>query len=137
MPQRKNVVRTSTVEVMGEDSYVLVRKITTAEAREVLELHQTRKASLREKASEKKLPQDLRSVYVEELQAGDAKDALEEALKRYADHIIEWNWVYEDGKTMPLPADDPTVLVALTGDEIRVLAKALGMLAEDDSKDFD
>ena len=135
-PQRKNVERVPTVDVMGTDSYVLVRKITTGEAREIVQFTKARKAELREKAQDARLPADLRAVYLQELQADDTELSIQEALKRYVEHIIEWNWVYEDGTAMPLPSKEPSVLNALTGEELRSLARALGMLTDQNVQDF-
>jgi len=136
MPQRKNVVRVDCTAVMGEESYVLVRQITTAEAREVLELSKQRNTEIREKATELRMPKELKPIYLQELQADSAQKSLEDALSRYADHILEWNWVFEDGTTMPLPSKDRAVLETLTGEELRLLARALGMLSSEDARDF-
>ena len=144
MPSRKNVARVKTTGVMGDGSYVLVRKLTNGEAREFLRDLRDRKAALREQILTEDTPREVRDIRRAELDAEDTDKAIADSLRTYMDHILDWNWVYEDKKDMPKPpkagapkeevAAFEAVLDELTQDETRALASALGLKTDEDLK---
>ena len=56
---------------------------------------------------------------------------LEEIETLLCELLIEWNWVDDDGRSLPLPSEDKSVLDQLTDEEFLFLAKALGGDAEE------
>ena len=104
MPKRTGTRRVESPEIQGDDSYVVVRKLKVAEMRKVIK-----------EAGEDAPPEQ----------------QFERAAKLYADHIVEWNWVDDDGKPMPQLKDDPDVLDQLYDAELMFLGEALvGTAAE-------
>jgi len=130
MPKRRNVVRVMTPEVQGDDSFVVVQKLTVGEAREVL-----RDGQLRTKAARKQMQaagddeQDRRMTQ-EIIDADAAMENIDWAVRRFAGHIKEWNWVDDDGQPLPQIKDDPTVIDLLSMDEMQSLSKAMGASEE-------
>lgn len=92
MPQRKSTLRVSCEPVQGEDSYVVLRRITLGEAKKFRTLDGT--------------PDFDRMSFL-------------------APHILDWNWVDDDGEPLPLPSTDSTVLDVLTDAEVAFLVNAL------------
>ena len=130
MPKRQNVVKVFTESVQGDDSYVIVRKLTVGEAREVLRDRQRRNKSAMKRMSE--AGQD-REMTKEMIDGETADENMTWAINRFKDHIREWNWVDDDGKPLPQIKDDPSVVDVLNLDEMRVLSNALGA-SEDEAK---
>lgn len=97
MPERQNRRRVPSPKVQGEDSWIEVTRLTVGEAREV----QTKR--------------------------GDPDvDAFVEVGKIYARHIVGWNWVDDDGDSLPLPKNDISVIDSLTDLEFTFIAEILG-----------
>ena len=130
MPKRKGIVRVGTEAVQGEDSYVVVRLLTVGEAREVLRDSRTRSMGYRKQLMDRELAEDERSMLKEEIDANVALENIEWAVRRFNDHITEWNWVDYDGSALPLPAADEAVIDLLTTEELRVLSEALSRRVE-------
>lgn len=95
MPQRSNTRKVMSPKVQGKDSFVEFRKITYGESK-----------ALRLEAKAHKDD--------EEWQMSSSEALL-------TDHIVDWNWVDGEGKPLPLPKDDPTVIEILNDDEITFL----------------
>jgi len=70
-----------------------------------------------------------RSLLVEEVRKArgikDDDDTFELGMDNITNHIVEWNWVDEDGEPLPLPSDDPGIMDKLTVDEVNFLANNL------------
>lgn len=96
MPKRQNLRRFPSEEVQGEDSYVVVSRLTVGEAREA-----------------------------DRLRKADDTDSFEAISKFYRDHVHAWNWVDDDGEPLPLPKDDPAVIDMLTDREFEFVAECL------------
>jgi len=123
MPTRRNVVRVVTASVQGDDSYVVVRKLTVGEAREVLRDRQRRNQSAMVRMADAGQNQE---IIQEAIDAEAAIENIEWAVKRFKGHIREWNWVDDDGEPLPQIKDDPDIVDQLSIDEMRVLSEALG-----------
>ena len=95
MPQRKPNERISSTEIQGEDSYVVISKMTVREVREA------RKRST------------------------DEGDMFELGIESTAKHVVDWNWVDNDGKSLPVPSENPEVMDDLNVEEMTFLAQAL------------
>jgi len=87
MPQRKPNERIPSVEIQGEDSYVVISRMTVKEVRE------SRKAS------------------------DEQGDMFELGLDSVARHIADWNWVDDAGKPLPLPSKNPEVMERAMDDQ--------------------
>ena len=96
MPQRKSTKKVNSEAVQGEGAYVVLKKVTVGMWKET-----------RAKIA---LP--------------DA-DSMTIDLETIRDHVVEWNWVDDDGEPWPVPSQDENVLDALTIDEKSFLVGAL------------
>lgn len=105
MPSRQSTRRVASKEVQGDDSFVVLRRLTVDEARAV-----------REAAKE------------------EGFDDFETSLRVVASHVVDWNWVDDDGNPLPLPATDGTVIGQLTDDEVRFLRDTLSGGSEQQRK---
>ena len=96
MPQRKSTKRINSESVQGEGSYVILKKLTVGMWK-----------AMRTRA--------------------DQKDADNFAidLDTIRDHVVEWNWVDDDGNPWSVPSEDEAVLEMLTIDEKSFLVGAL------------
>jgi len=115
-----------TPTVQGDDSYVVVRKLTVGEAQEVMRERQRHSKEARKALQQAGEDQALRDIFKEESQADAAYETFDWAVRRFADHILSWNWVLDDGTPMPQVKDDPSILAQLTSDEMKVISDALG-----------
>ena len=128
MPKRQNIQRVATPTVQGDDSYVVVRKLTVGEAREVLRDRQRRNKAAMQRMAEAGSDRDM----VQELIDGETADEnMAWAIDRFKDHIREWNWVDDDGNPFPQIKDDPSVIDLLSIEEMKVLSEALGADGEE------
>jgi len=96
MPKRQSVKKHNSAEVQGEGSFV----VTTAV--KVKEIRQIRKNA-----------------------ADPDFDDFEGGVALLANHIIEWNWVDDEGKPLPCPKEDPQVVDELTNEESEFLVNLL------------
>lgn len=63
----------------------------------------------------------------------DDADGFEIGIQMLADHIIEWNWVDDEGESLPLPKDDPEAIGRLTNSEADFLSELLIPKGESDT----
>lgn len=96
MAKRTSVRKFNTEEVQGEGSYVILSSLKIDEIREL------RKAS-----------------------KDDKYDIFEGGLEMLEKHILKYNWVGDDGKPLPLPKNDPSVIGQLTHEETEFLSSLL------------
>lgn len=97
MPERKRISTVPSPDVQGDDSWVKVAQFTVGE-------------------------------YTDLQERGEQEGADMWALEADAlsTHVIDWNWVDDDGKPMPLPTPkNPAPLKLLTRDETLFLVNAL------------
>ena len=99
MPQRKSTKRISSEAVQGEGSYVVLKKLTVGMWKE-----------LRTQANSPD---------------ADSTTHMNIDLETIRDHVVEWNWVGDDGEPWPVPSQDESVLETLTIDEKSFLIGAL------------
>lgn len=112
MPKRvnKKFKRVETAEVMGEGSYVLIRAPGFDALGNIMAL-----ASLNVEDGQA----DLSGVNAETI--GGVYSLL-------AETVVEWNWVDDEGKPLPQPADDPDVFRReLVLDEVQYLIERLDL----------
>ena len=93
MVERKRVRKIPSDEIQGEGSWVVVARITVGEIR------------TKQKAGRKK--------------GADIFGLTMDILKT---HVLEWNWVDDDGEPLPQPKDDPDVIDQLVEFETVFLA---------------
>ena len=116
MAQRQGIIRVDASDVQGDGAYVVVRKLGYAQ-------RQTATRMMAD-AFGGKLPQNLQGADItltsEFLAGNDAytRDLLTE-------NVLEWDWVDDAGKKMPIPSADPDVIKKLTDDEVNFLARAI------------
>jgi len=96
MPQRKRIIRFKSETVQGEDSWVEVSRLTVGEARRA-----------------------------DQIKDDPNTDSFGEVVELYQTHIVNWNWVDDDGEPLPLPRDDASVVDGLTADEFSFLGDCL------------
>jgi len=93
MPKRRVQKRFDTKDVQGDSSYVILSSLRVAERRQ----------------------------YVKDSKE-EGFEPLEWSITLLTRHLVEWNWVDEDGKALPIPRDDPAVVDSLTDPEAELLA---------------
>jgi len=113
MPGRKNTVRCVSEEVQGDDSFVIVRRVTVKEMQEV---------NTRRREAE-----------------GDDPDVATSFYSWYANfvcqHVASWNWVDDEEAPLPQPKDAPEIYDSLTTAEISFLDHAIfGNQTPDEAK---
>lgn len=96
MPKRQRVKRFDSTEVQGEGSFVTCSSTTLGEQREI---------GRRQKDGE-----DMGLVGLDVLRT----------------HILQWNWVDDDGEPMPQVSTDPDILDELTDAELEFLMACIG-----------
>lgn len=96
MPKRKRITRHDSEEVQGEGSWVKTATLTVAEMRESRKLAKTKNF-----------------------------DAFELGVDVTKTHVLEWNWVGDDGEPLPQVPDHPEVVDTLTDEEIGFLGKRI------------
>lgn len=124
MPKRQATRKVSTVEIMGEDSFVVYRPIKVKEQRELMEtskgfqksiLDHTEAfaVSIGKKVSELTADEEKQAVST----LDDANEMLHFMDKTLAERIVDWNWVDDDDEKLPIPADDWEVVLTLYAHE--------------------
>lgn len=101
MPQRLNLNRVETPKVQGDDSYVVVRKISGKMGFRLMAMS----AKVREGEADVELTREI------------ADTALGQ--------VREWNWVDDDGEPLPVPSKIEEPLETLTLEEIMEIVNAL------------
>lgn len=67
---------------------------------------------------------------------GDDSEEVEENANQYlAEHVLEWNWVDDEGKVFDLPRNNKEVLPLLTQEELNFIAKAMAGQNEEETAD--
>lgn len=92
-----------TADVQGDDSYVVITLPEVAEIREILG------------------------------HDGQDVETFEDGAGVIARHVLEWNWVDDDDKPLPVPTKDPSVVDRLTTLEYKALIEFL-LGSEEDRK---
>lgn len=116
MAQRQGIIRVDSAEVQGDGSYVVVRKLRYAQRQQATRMMAA--------AFGGTLPQKLEGADItltSDFLAGN--DAYTRDL--LTANVIEWNWVDDTGKGLPLPSTEPGVIERLTDDEVNFLARAI------------
>lgn len=96
MAKRKSTRKHDTEEVQGKGSYVVMSPFKVSE--------------IRAARAARKDPE---------------YDGVEAGIQSLKDHLVDWNWVGDDGNRLPKPSDDPTVVDDLTSEEAEFLANLL------------
>lgn len=139
MPSRLSVKTLPTPEIQGDDSWIKYRPITIEEARllrvQFTEVQKRQEKSLTDYAiahnkAVADLTEDEKNTAYE--LSGLTDDVLNLADKQLARFIVEWNWVDDDGNSLPQPKDDHTVLSKLYTHEYTFVMKLFN--PEDNSK---
>jgi hypothetical protein len=94
--ERKSVRRIDTSEVHAEGSFVVVSGLKVKEIRALRKLSDS-----------------------------EDYDSFESGLQILRDHIVEWNWVDDDGEPLANPKDNPDVLDELTSGEVEYLSNVM------------
>lgn len=113
MPKRLSTRKYISAEIQGEDSFIVVSRLTVGEAREIHKLNKRRQ------------------------QADDGleeEDAMAAVLPLYAQHVIDWNWVDDEEEPLPLPGKNPEILDTLTDLEFSYIADILSGENEEEEK---
>ena len=103
MPKRKSTIRINSESVQGDDSFVVLRRLTVGEMK-----------------SSMSAPDD-----------EDGIASFSRSLKMYYDHVVEWNWVDDDDAPLPQLKDDPELVDRLTDAEVLFLARGLAGAEEE------
>ena len=101
MARRKRTKRFDSEEVQGEDSFVVVSFRTVAEQRATLEARDKAEAD------------------------GKPFNAFHVGIDILRNHILQWNWVDDDGKLLPQVPDNPEVVEILLDPEVSFLGKCI------------
>jgi len=96
-PQRQNVQTYETTEVQGVGSYVKVRAMTFGQSRQMRKIR-------------------------EGMTDEDKVNWSEKIIKQ---HVIDWNWVDDDGNPLPLPSEDDALMDRLTIPEVAFLGQVI------------
>lgn len=107
MPRRQSIRRVASEAVQGEDSYIIVRKMTVGE--------HTRHLALVADAQQAQADGDSQRITAIE----------SEMTGLLASCVRGWNWVDDDDEPLPSPAEDEDVLQALTLDEVEFIVNAI------------
>ena len=105
MAQRQATRTVKSDAVQGEGSYVILKKTKYGEAKD-----------LRSKAKDENV------------------DEFEFLREYFVHYIVDWDWVDDEGKRLPLPKDTPAVVDDLNEDEIKFLSDALKGPSEESLK---
>jgi len=98
MAKRVSVIKHDTEVVQGEGSFVTMTALKVSEVRVLRKMSKS--------------------------EAKDS-DGFDEGLALIAAHVIDWDWVDDNGNELPLPAVDPSVMDLLTHQEADVLSDLL------------
>ena len=116
MPQRINTLRFDTSDVQGEGSYIIVRSMTMGEVVDF------QRRAMRDRRPLPKLRAWLDRVFRRTQTAAEQGRA--DAVQTLG-FVRGWNWVDDDGKPLPLPADDPGVIDRLVIEELTCIANCV------------
>lgn len=111
MPARQNVKTIPTPAVQGDDSWIKIKAMT-------VEQFNRNQAILRQAQQPDANAETLDSL----------------ATELFAEVVMDWNWVDDDGKPLPKPNGNPKVFGTLTMAELLTIGEALRP-AIDEKKD--
>lgn len=97
MPRREPIREIPSLKAQGKGSWVKFKAITYGE-REVL-----------------------RDESKEHQNDENTDWAVEQEKRLFTEHIVGWNWVDTDGSPLPVPSEDPEVIMGLTDAEYEFL----------------
>lgn len=95
MPTRQRIHKYPSKEIQGEDSWVTCSLLTVRDQR----------------------------MAKQAITAG--KDPAEVGVEIILEHVLEWNWVDDDGNPMPQLKDDPEYIENMTDAEITFLTECI------------
>jgi hypothetical protein len=95
---QQRTVRVNSAEVQGPESFVVVRRMTVGETKDMLKRGIDREAGL---------------------------ETYSENTGWVAEHVVEWNWTDQDGNALPYPKNEPAVMDRLTNEELAFLNQAI------------
>lgn len=95
MPQRQNVIRVETPEVMGEGSFVMLRSLEWGSNKELQKGLADANGGVLPRSEA-----DISSITANFIEANDALTR-----KLICESVLKWNWVDDDGQELPLPQD--------------------------------
>lgn len=99
MPKRLSVRRLDSLEVQGDDSWVVIKYPTVEFMRQTL-------------LDKPDAEQNTRVMF-------------DFGVKLIQEHVLDWNWVDDDGNPLPTPKNDPDAVRQLTSMELQWLASQL------------
>ena len=100
MAKRTTVRRFDTEEVQGEGSFVVLSSLKVKEVRRLHKLTDVKEGE-------------------------EEPDAFEEGVKMLANHIVDWDWVDDDGNPLPKPKGKISVIDMLTNEESEFISDLL------------
>lgn len=109
MPKRQNTVKVDSAEVQGEGSYVVLRRMSWARQNEA--------QRLLAEAAGGQLPSDASEM---KLSGAFIQTNAEYTRQLLSESVVEWNWVDDDEKPMPLPSAAGQTL-DLSTDEVQFI----------------
>jgi hypothetical protein len=104
---QQRTVRVNSAEVQGPESFVVVRRMTVGETKDMLKRGIDREAGL---------------------------ETYSENTGWVAEHVVEWNWTDQDGNALPYPKNEPAVMDRLTNEELAFLNQAIVGRTEQERK---
>jgi hypothetical protein len=104
---QQRTVRVNSAEVQGPESFVVVRRMTVGETKDMLKRGIDREAGL---------------------------ETYSENTGWVAEHVVEWNWTDQDGNALPYPKNEPAVMDRLTNEELAFLNQAIAGRMEQERK---
>jgi len=107
MVKRRRIVKFDSPEIQGEGSWARVSQLTVKEMREI-----------------------------DKLKDVESFDSFELAISTIKSHVVEWNWVDDDGEPMPQVPDSPEVVEALTDYEVEFLGICIRGPQDEDLKNL-
>lgn len=122
MPKRLRIQKFLSTKVQGDDSWVRVSPLTVAEMRAARERRQTADQALKDWLKAAKLAEE------EKQEAPERPEPLnffEIGLTVLKEHVIEWNWVDDDGNPLPQMPEHPEVVELLTDTEVAFLGECI------------
>ena len=142
MPKRRTVIKVACDEVQGDDSWVELRVFTYKEMRDRWALADRANPPGKEKPESKgadliadkdKVTRvDLIKTQEDEEETLDLTgEEMETLAQENFDHVLSWNWVDDNGESLPQPQERPDVLELLNAAETRFLGRALSRSRSD------
>jgi len=119
MAKRRSITKHDSSEVQGEGSFVVLSGVKVKEMREA------RKQSRRARIARARRDAELENNPLAEVPEDDEDLEFEGGIQMLTAHIVDWNWVDDDGNPLPLPKERPNVVDELTNEESEFLVEIL------------